>query len=57
MKYVYLLGTCKSVFMCGDTEYKKSVRRDIKGRKLTPVEDIMEIWTRLYQDDQVKPLL
>lgn len=43
-------------FVCGgNAEYKRSAKKDTKGRKMTPgEEEDMEIWAQEYQDDQVR---
>ena len=48
-------------YVLKNAEYKKSVKKDIKGRKMTLVgqeeegEEDMEIWTYHCQDAQVRP--
>lgn len=41
-----------------NAEYKRSGRKDTKGRKMTLLEEEeeedMEMWTYHYQDDQVR---
>lgn len=44
-----------SCFYAPNVEYKKSARKDIKGREMTLLEEeASEIWTYRCQDDQVR---